>query len=125
MTNVELNKIRKILEARIIDLERSARRRDSITIEDAADPLDRRMQATEREFAVRGLEAESARLREAREALDRVDDGSYGTCVECEEAVKPARLAAVPWAALCIHCQEAVDSGYGAGSARPVFALAA
>jgi DnaK suppressor protein len=80
------------------------------------------MQATEREFAVRALEAESARLREA---LDRVDDGSYGTCVECEEAVKPARLAAVPWAALCIHCQEAVDSGYGAGSARQVFALAA
>src|ERR1051326_2559433 len=66
MTNVELNKIRKILEARIIDLERSARRRDSITIEDAADPLDRRMQATEREFAVRGLEAESARLHTPR-----------------------------------------------------------
>ncbi|PWU06041.1 MAG: TraR/DksA family transcriptional regulator [Terriglobia bacterium] len=125
MTQSELNKFRKILEARILELDYSTRRRDSITIEGTADPLDRQVRAVEREFAVRNLEAESAKLREARGALERIEDGTYGVCADCEEAVSPARLAAVPWAALCIHCQNAADCCGDTGSAHQMLALAA
>jgi DnaK suppressor protein len=36
-------------------------------------------------------------------------DGSYGTCLHCEEEISPKRLDAVPWAAYCIRCQEIAD----------------
>jgi RNA polymerase-binding transcription factor DksA len=48
-------------------------------------------------------------LRQVRAALRRVRDGSFGTCIECEWAISPKRLAAVPWASRCIQCQEAAD----------------
>jgi DnaK suppressor protein len=125
MTQIDQNHFRKVLQTRVIELDRSMRRRDVITIEETADALDRRLRATEREFAVRDLEAGSARLRETREALQRIEDGSYGLCRECERAINPVRLAAVPWTALCIRCQEAVDCHCGAKGDRPVLALAA
>lgn len=52
-------------------------------------------------------------LRRAREelaqveaALARLDDGSYGRCTRCGEAIAPARLEVLPHAALCVKCQE-------------------
>jgi DnaK suppressor protein len=42
-------------------------------------------------------------------ALIRTQDGSFGTCVHCDGDISRRRLEAVPWAALCIRCQEAAD----------------
>ena len=47
-------------------------------------------------------------LREISDALLRVDHGSYGTCMECEEPISTKRLDAVPWARFCVTCQEAI-----------------
>lgn len=41
-----------------------------------------------------------------RAALQRVDDGSYGTCVVCGESIEPKRLEAVPWTSMCLSCAE-------------------
>jgi DnaK suppressor protein len=43
-------------------------------------------------------------LRELEGALLRLEDGSYGVCLECGETISPKRLAAVPWAGLCMSC---------------------
>jgi DnaK suppressor protein len=48
-------------------------------------------------------------LRQIRRALARIADGSYGVCLHCDEDISPKRIAAVPWAAYCIKCQEQVD----------------
>lgn len=45
------------------------------------------------------------------EALDRIKNGTYGTCVECQDEVQPKRLEAVPWARHCIECQAKQDQG--------------
>jgi DnaK suppressor protein len=45
------------------------------------------------------------------EAIDRIDDKSYGTCVNCENEINPKRLDAVPWAQLCIQCQGLQEKG--------------
>ena len=45
-------------------------------------------------------------LREIQEALGRIDDGSYGLCLECDEEISKKRLEAIPWARHCITCQE-------------------
>ena len=47
-------------------------------------------------------------LREIADALHRIDTGSYGTCMECEEPISPRRLDAVPWARYCVSCQETI-----------------
>ena len=48
-------------------------------------------------------------LRGVKAALGRIHDGSFETCIECESAISPKRLKAVPWAPRCIQCQAAVD----------------
>lgn len=39
-----------------------------------------------------------------RAALDRIEDGSYGTCVRCGETIGAARLDLLPWTPLCERC---------------------
>jgi DnaK suppressor protein len=109
MTKQELGKFKKILEARLEELERVVRNRDAITIEKSADAIDEVQHAAERELAIRNLDRESNMLRNVRSALRRIDDGSFGICAHCEEEISPKRLNAVPWAALCIECQEQAD----------------
>src|SRR5215831_10063634 len=125
MTNTEINKFRNILNARVIDLTFSTRRRDVIAIEQSAEDLERRLGAAERELAIRKLENESVNLREARAALRRMEEGKYGICLECDAPISPRRLAAVPAAALCIRCQKTFDCRCGAANSRPALAMAA
>lgn len=109
MTKAELQKFKQILETKKDELERIVRNRDGITIEKSADALDEVQHASERELAIRNLDRESNLLRNVRSALRRIDDGSFGTCLHCEEDISPRRMAAVPWAPFCIQCQEQAD----------------
>jgi DnaK suppressor protein len=109
MTKTELNKYKALLEARQAELAGGLRNREGIAIEKTADALDEVQLAGERELAIRNLDRESNMLRNVRLALARMADGSYGTCLHCEEDISPKRLNAVPWTAYCIKCQEAAD----------------
>jgi len=109
MTKAELEKAKKVLEAKQAELTGSLRNRDEIVIEKAPDALDEVQLAGERELAIRNLDRDSNMLRQIRRALARIADGSYGTCLHCEEEISPKRVVAVPWAAYCIKCQEQVD----------------
>lgn len=111
MTNNRFKIIRKTLEVRVMELESTTRQRAGIAIEASADEFDVRLQAVEREVAARNLEVVSAKRREAHAALRRIDEGTYGICVDCEEPISPARLKAVPWTSRCIYCQQMADSG--------------
>jgi len=48
-------------------------------------------------------------LRAIDEALHRIDSGTFGICMDCEETIPPARLDAVPWTRLCVNCKERRD----------------
>jgi len=50
-------------------------------------------------------------LAEVEAALQRLDDGTYGTCVECGQPVASERLEALPGASHCIGCQRLVGRG--------------
>jgi len=50
-------------------------------------------------------------LAEIEAALGRIDDGSYGRCVNCGRPIAAERLEAVPYATLCIDDKRAVESG--------------
>jgi DnaK suppressor protein len=109
MTKSELQRFREILTARVAELERITRQRDGITVERSADQVEEVQWASERALAVSNLDRDCSQLRNARAALGRIQDDSFGMCQQCDEDIHPKRLAAVPWAAYCIHCQEAVD----------------
>jgi DnaK suppressor protein len=47
-------------------------------------------------------------LREIADALERIENGAYGVCLECEEPISAKRLEAVPWARYCVTCQEQI-----------------
>ncbi len=115
MTKNELSKFKKILETKQDELEQIVRNRDAITIEKSADALDEVQHASERELAIRNLDRESNLLRMVRSALRRVDDGSFGVCLHCEEEISPKRMAALPWAPYCIQCQEQADRNQSDG----------
>jgi RNA polymerase-binding transcription factor len=116
MNKTELDKYKAMLEAKRAELSRGLRNRDEIVIEKTPDALDEVQLAGERELAIRNLDREASLLRNVRAALARIADGSYGTCLHCDEEIKPNRLSAVPWAAFCIRCQEAADRNEFAAS---------
>jgi DnaK suppressor protein len=49
-------------------------------------------------------EAGRAEIAQIKAALDRIENGSYGTCVSCGEEIAIARLEALPFAQHCIEC---------------------
>ena len=109
MTKSELERFTTALEKRQGEISASLRNREDIAIEKTPDAIDEVQLAGERELAIRNLDRESNLLRDVKGALARIADGSYGTCMHCEEDISLKRLNAVPWAAFCIRCQEAVD----------------
>ena len=109
MTKTELNKFKQILEAKHTELEQAVRDRDGIVIEKSPDALDEVQHAAERELAIRNLDRETSLLRNVRGALRRIEEGTFGVCLHCEEDINPKRLNAVPWTPYCITCQELAD----------------
>jgi len=109
MSKTDRKRYEAILELKEAELAGRLGNRDGIAIEKAADPLDEIQSAGERELAIRNLHRESSLLRKVRGALTRMARGTYGECVHCEAEVNAKRLAAVPWTAYCIRCQEAAD----------------
>src|SRR5690242_14661780 len=74
-----------------------------------ADEVDE-IQANERReigFATRELLVE--RVNRISAALDRLNDGEYGTCVECGEKIAAARLRALPEVQTCVRCQDRLE----------------
>jgi len=110
MTKTEADRFRAVLTARVAELERFTRHRDGIVVERSADQLDEIQAASQRALAVSNLDREFYQLRDARAALRRIEDGSFGTCQQCDDNIHPKRLTAVPWATFCIRCQEAIDN---------------
>lgn len=60
----------------------------------------------DREFSLDIASAEQILLNRIDEALQKIDEGSYGTCENCEKPISFKRLRAVPYAKLCIKCKE-------------------
>jgi DnaK suppressor protein len=91
--------------------------REETKVERTADEMDQIQAAESRELAARSLDIHARQLRLVDEALDRIKEGDYGLCLDCEEQIGLKRLRAVPWAQRCLRCQEASERG-GAGDSR-------
>jgi len=105
-----LESVRHVLERQLAEATAPTRElRVSMLIQQVADPLDMTLQAAERELTVQRLGLSSTLARRIQSAIERLDNGSFGLCLKCEDNIAPKRLNALPWAELCIRCQEEND----------------
>jgi len=76
---------------------------------DAKDVVDKSQQDVNQELALQLGERASKMISEIDQALQRIDDGAYGTCERCEKNIDERRLEAVPTARYDAACQEAIE----------------
>lgn len=70
-----------------------------------ADPADRASHESDQSFTLRLRDRERKLIKKIHEALERIEDGSFGICEECGEEIGTARLKARPVTTLCIKCK--------------------
>jgi DnaK suppressor protein len=75
------------------------------------DVADMAVESYTKEFIFGKSSGDRAILQQIVEALNRIDDKSYGSCVHCENPIQPKRLDAVPWTRHCIQCQDLLEKG--------------
>jgi DnaK suppressor protein len=91
-------------------LKRSQLAAEEIKLEKTEDEGDLASLSHDRDVLYNLHEGSFARLQLIEKAIEAIDSGRYGECVRCGEDINPKRLSAVPWAAMCIGCQEAVET---------------
>jgi DnaK suppressor protein len=69
------------------------------------DPNDRATQESDRTFELRIRDRERKLINKIKEALERIDDDTFGICEMCGEDISAARLKARPVTTLCIDCK--------------------
>jgi len=80
------------------------------------DPTDRAALETDRNFLLRIRDRERKLIEKIKEAIDRIDNGTFGICELCEKEIGEERLKARPVTTLCIECkkkQEAREKARG------------
>jgi DnaK suppressor protein len=74
--------------------------------ENMPDPADRATLESDRNFTLRIRDRERKLIGKIKEALQRIEDGTYGICESCEEEISDERLKARPVTTLCIECKK-------------------
>ena len=108
MEKKQLAEFRTLLQAQMADLLQDADKTVSGMTEEHInfpDPTDRASLESDRNFELRIRDRERRLINKIREALTRIDDGSFGQCESCEEEIGAERLRARPVTTLCIDCK--------------------
>lgn len=77
-----------------------------------AELVDQAVIETDRRLFIELKKRQDNRLRELKDALARIENGTYGICMECEEDIPVQRLRARPTTRLCVGCQEAREKSH-------------
>jgi DnaK suppressor protein len=79
--------------------------------EEVKDPLDAAVTYTNRELVARQVDQYRQLLQDVEDALERIEDGSYGVCLGSGEPIPVKRLEAIPWARYTAAYQEKIEQG--------------
>jgi DnaK suppressor protein len=109
----KLKVARQRLATEYEDLTKSMKRgrlaAHEITVENTEDEGDLAIISHARELSYNLQESDLARLRSIEEAMDAWDRGQYGECIRCDDDIDEKRLEVVPWATMCVRCQEEAE----------------
>jgi DnaK suppressor protein len=110
MKRLDIEGCKRALEAKKGELISGRHKAEGITVERVPDSIEELTMEMERSLAADALNRNAALLGQVAEALERIGAGHYGVCMACENAISLKRLAALPWAALCLDCQQIAES---------------
>ena len=109
LTKTQAKKYKKLLDEKAQELRaslQSTRAGKGFVGEQTSNLEDLPVQSHEEWIFLNRNSIDMMLLREIHDALARIDEGDYGVCGECDEAISQKRLQAVPWARHCVACQE-------------------
>jgi DnaK suppressor protein len=108
MRKREVERYRSVLESQLTALVGSGERTVHAMVdggEEIPDPNDRATIEEGRNWSLRLCDRDRKLISKVQQALDRLADGTFGTCVACGGPISPARLRARPVTDLCIACK--------------------
>jgi len=112
MTKTQLKDIKqKLMAERELLVEKLKGNDLSIDDSETPDPVDLAVRNYSKNVMLAVSENESKQLTQIDEALLRIEDDEYGACQNCEKAINPKRLNAIPWARYCLDCQSLLEQG--------------
>ena len=77
--------------------------------EQVADIADDAVQSYDRQLMMGLGEKEFGKLRLVEKAIEKLDEGQYGICLECAELISEERLTVIPLASHCVDCLEIIE----------------
>jgi DnaK suppressor protein len=105
--------IKDMLLKRREELIREIARRSKATavsgVSDIGDILDSVSEERTRELDMILTDREKQKLKQIEDALDRIEENTYGLCEECGVKIPRARLKVVPFAKYCVECKETIE----------------
>ncbi len=111
-----IEKFRNELQARQAILIEDLKKSTAELIEDEpnfADSIDQASADAGKAITVQMKNRERDILTQINEALRRIEDGTFGECVQCAEPIAEARMKANPATTLCIDCKSEIESEQG------------
>jgi DnaK suppressor protein len=115
MDKKRLDYYRKKLQAKREELLRSIARTEeegrSADDDPTVDLADKAANSYTKEFLFGQNNTDRTTLQQIDEALERIRNSTFGTCLHCETELQQKRLEAVPWASHCTTCQEKHEQG--------------
>jgi DnaK suppressor protein len=115
MPKRELEKYRKLLQdkktALLAELAKTRHAEEETTEESTQDIADKAVSSYTREFLYSLNDAERSTVQQIDQALGRIEDGTYGLCLNCGTPMNEKRLSAIHWSRHCVECQELAEKG--------------
>ena len=119
LTEEKKEYFKELLTARLEELVKGASEAVSTAAdmsEESPDIVDQASLESDRDFTFRIKEREGKLINKIKEALQRIENGTYGICEVCKREISEERLNARPVTTLCIRCkkkQEAKEKARG------------
>jgi DnaK suppressor protein len=118
MKSAQVQQFKRKLEAQREEASRLLHRMGdesrSMDVDVPQDSGDLSINTISKEFLFQQESQRRGMVRRIEAALTRIEEGTFGVCIECGEDIATRRLEALPWSDLCIHCQEQREQFNGA-----------
>jgi len=99
----------KMREELVRDISRRSKATAVSGVSDIGDILDSVSEERTRELDMILTDREKQKLKQIDDALERIEENTYGFCEECGVKIPRARLKVVPFAKYCVECKEVIE----------------
>lgn len=113
LSKQEIAYLKTLLIQQLDELLDQAKKTVGVLIQDgnsSSDPLDQASEAMGRDYTLRIRDREYRLIQKIKTALEKIQDGTFGICENCEEDISFARLKARPVTSYCIHCKSKMEA---------------